>query len=61
MKNIEPFTEASYPKGYSRADAERELAYYQQQRENLNKNLKSIIANSKRLEAELKRGGRIPD
>jgi hypothetical protein len=58
MKNIEPFTKENYLKGYSRNDAEKELAYYQRQREDLNKRMKSNLENSKRLETELKRSGR---
>jgi hypothetical protein len=58
MKNIIPFSKENYPIGYSRSDAAKELVYFQRQREDLNKRMKSNLENSKRLETELKRGGR---
>jgi hypothetical protein len=51
-------TKFDYPAGYSQKDVEQELAELQRQREELNKRLKSIISDSKRLNEELKQGGR---
>ena len=58
MKKIAPFTKENYPKGYSRSDVERELAMLERQRVELNERFKSITRDSKRLQDELKRGGR---
>lgn len=59
MDNIVPFTETDYPNGYSRKDAQNELAKLQRQREEINARLKHVVLNIKRLHKELDQGGRI--
>ena len=59
MNNIVPFTETDFPNGYSRKDAQMELAELERQREEINGRLKHIVKNIKRLNKELDQGGRI--
>ena len=59
MVKIVPFTETDFPNGFSRNDAQRELAELERQREEINGRLKHIVATIKRLHKELEQGGRI--
>ena len=59
MKNVIPFTETDFPNGYSRKDAQKELAELQRQSDEINSRLKRIVTNMKRIHKELEQGGRI--